>query len=102
MNDVVSHVDVPEAVSSQRDGEPLLKDCMSLIKGVKVELEVKVGEAELTVEELMALGQNSVVPLHKKVNSPVDLLLDGKVIARGELVAADENYGIQINEILES
>lgn len=101
MNDI-NQVEVPDIGHVESNGEPIIKDCMSLIKGVKVELEVKVGEVELTVQELMGLSKDSVISLTKKVNSPVDLLLDGKLIAKGELVAADDNFGLQITEILES
>lgn len=80
-------------------GKSLLGDNLELIKDVKVSIQVMLGEAELPVEELFALGQDSVVKLDREITAPVDILLNGKVIARGKLVAADDNFGVQITQI---
>lgn len=81
------------------ESKPLLESNLEIIKDVKVTLQVKVGEAEITVDELMNLSENSVVRLDCETTTPVDLLLDDKVVARGYLVSADDNFGVQITEL---
>lgn len=99
----MSRVEVLDIVEIENPGEvvqPLLgPGSLDIVKNVKVKLEVRVGEAELTVDELLSLGQGSVVQLMRSTMAPVDLLIDGKVVARGHLVAADDNFGIQISEL---
>ena len=66
---------------------------------VKAKLTVCVGTATLTVGELMAAKEQQVLRLDSKVAQPVDLLLEGKVVARGQLVAVDEHFGVRITEL---
>jgi flagellar motor switch protein FliN len=73
---------------------------MGLIKHVMVELSVELGSAEMSVDELFALKAGDVVKLLQQVNQPATLCLDGKAVARGSLVAVDDNFGIQLTEIL--
>lgn len=73
---------------------------VDLLSGVKVNLTVRVGEAELTIKELFNLHPGSVLPLEQEAGGPVDVLLDGKVIARGTLVAVDDNFGVSIADVL--
>lgn len=96
----VESLSVPEINDDNKNSKPLLEGKLDIVAGVKVKLEVRIGKAELTVEELMALGQGSTVQLTKPVSAPVELLLDNRVVALGKLVAAEENFGIQITELL--
>ncbi|MCP4469630.1 MAG: flagellar motor switch protein FliN [Gammaproteobacteria bacterium] len=82
-------------------GKSLLGYNLELIKDVKVKIQVMLGEAEIPVQELFGLAQDSVVKLNREITAPVDILLNGKVIARGKLVAADDNFGVQITQIEE-
>lgn len=95
----VEHLEMAELQVKEAQGDALLRGGLSLVKGVKVSLEVRIGEAVMTVDELLNLRVDSVIRLDRNAGSPVDLVLDGKVIARGKLVAADENFGLQITEI---
>lgn len=74
---------------------------IALIQDVNVSLDVRIGSANVTVAELFDLRKNSVLKLDAPADAPVDLLLNGKVIARGNLVLIDENFGIQITDILD-
>lgn len=99
MNDI-ERLEVAEIEKPLNEIKPLLGDgSLDLIKEVKVRLEVRVGDSEMTVNELLNLGRGSVVRLSRTITTPVDLLIDGKVIARGHLVAADDNFGVQITEL---
>lgn len=66
---------------------------------VKVKLEVRVGEICLTVGELMAAKAHEVFALKCHIDEPVDLLLEGHVIARGELVAMEDVFAVRITEL---
>lgn len=79
-------------------GAPLLRDTHPL-HAVKVRLQVCVGSASMTVGELMAARQNQVLPLDREVGQPVDLLLEGRVVARGQLVAVDGAFALRITEL---
>lgn len=86
-----------EAVSSPK-GEALLRTPHPL-HGIKVRLQVRVGESEMTVGELMQARQNEVLVLDRNVDAAVDLLLEGQVVARGELVAVDGVFAVRITEL---
>lgn len=74
-------------------------DNIDLIKNVNIRLEVVVGETEISVGELFDLKENSVIALKNEVGSPVNVLLDGKVVAKGELSAVGNNFGVRITKI---
>jgi flagellar motor switch protein FliN/FliY len=73
---------------------------MQLIQSVKVRLSVSVGACELTVRDLFALKADSLIQLDKRMAEPVDILLDDKIVARGNLVAVDDDFGVRITEIV--
>ena len=95
----VQKIELSELDQGASTGSPVLNGNYDVIKNVKVKLQVFVGEAELSVAELFALKHDSVIQLDRVVSSPVDVLLDGKCVARGELVAADDNFGLRVMEI---
>lgn len=81
-------------------GAPAVANGLDIIKDIKVRLSVRVGEAELTVQRLFELQEGQVVDLDKQTNEPVDIIVDGHTVARGTLVAVDENFGVRITEVL--
>ncbi|WUR12432.1 FliM/FliN family flagellar motor switch protein [[Empedobacter] haloabium] len=72
---------------------------LHLLDSVPVKLTVAVGNVETTVAELLALKEASVLKIDRAADTPVDLLLNGNVVARGQLVAVDDNFGIRITEV---
>lgn len=70
-----------------------------LIDSVSVRLEAFLGSASMTVADLTGLATNAVVPLDAALNQAVELRLNGIVVARGELVAVDEKFGVRLTEI---
>lgn len=67
---------------------------------VSVELAVEVGRTRMSLGETMALGPGSVVTLDRLADKPVDLLVNGRPIARGEVVVIDEQFGLRITEVV--
>ncbi|PTL59150.1 flagellar motor switch protein FliN [Paraconexibacter algicola] len=67
---------------------------------VKVELTVEVGRTRMSLGEALALGPGSVVTVDRLADKPVDLLCNGRPIARGEVVVIDEEFGLRITEVI--
>jgi len=73
-----------------------------LLGGVKVSLDARLGEAAMTVEELMALRAGAVVPLTTSLADHVNLYLNNILVARGEIVAVSGRFGVRIVELAPS
>lgn len=81
----------------QQDVEPQNFD---LIMDVPVRVTVRLGQAFKTIGEILNLSPGSVIELDKMAGDPVDILVNGKLIARGEVVVIDENFGVRVTEII--
>jgi len=68
---------------------------------IPMELSVEIGRTHMTVGEALDLRVGSVITLEHLAGDPVDLLVNGSAVARGEVVVIDEQYGLRITEILE-
>lgn len=73
---------------------------MSLLLDVPMSLTVELGRAKRNIKDILALNVGSVLELDKLSGEPVDLLVNGKVIAKAEVVVIDENFGVRITEIV--
>ena len=69
------------------------------LNDVTVEVSVEIGRTRMTLGEALALGPGSVIGLHRLAGEPVDLLVNGKVIARGEVVVLDEEFGLRVTDV---
>ena len=67
---------------------------------VPLKVRIELGRRKLTVEEILALGEGSVVELDKLAGEPVDILVNDRVVARGELLVMDDNFCVRVTEIL--
>jgi len=72
---------------------------LKLVMDVELNVLLRFGQRELPLREVLDLTSGSIVELDRLVDEPVELLLDGKVIARGEAVIVDGNYGLRVTEI---
>ncbi len=73
---------------------------LTLILDVPVQITVELGRTKMLVKEVLQLGEGSVVELDKLAGEPVDILVNGKLIAKGEVVVIEENFGVRITEIV--
>ena len=73
---------------------------LACLTDVTVELTVEVGRTRMSLGETLALGPGSVVTLDRLADKPVDLLVNGREIARGEVVVIDEQFGLRITEVV--
>lgn len=89
----------PGIVPAGTDARPPTKVNTKLIDAVEVTLEGFLGSARMTVAELTALKVGSVVTLDAALNAPVELRLNGVVVARGELVAVGDRFAVRLTDI---
>ena len=75
---------------------------LDLLMDVSIPVSVEVGKAEMTLADILNLVPGSVVPLDKKSEEPVDLRVNGKLVARGEVVLVDDTYGLRVTQILDA
>lgn len=73
---------------------------MDLIMDVPLELTVELGRTKMQIKEILDLGAGSIVELDKLAGEPVDVLVNGKLIAKGEVVVIDESFGIRVTNIV--
>jgi flagellar motor switch protein FliN len=73
---------------------------MRLLHDVRMRVTAELGRAELSVRELLALAPGSVIELDRVAGSPIDVLVNDKLVARGEVVVIDEEFGVRIVEIV--
>lgn len=91
----VSFGDINESRNIQGNGSNL-----DLLMDVSLDVSVEIGRTQKSVQEVLSLNIGSVIELNKLSGEPVDLLVNGKMIARAEVVIIDENFGIRITEIV--
>lgn len=90
-----------EAVAAAAASSGIKTANLSLVMDVELNVSLRFGERRLSLREIMELASGSVVELDREVDEPVELILDGRVIARGEAVIVDGNYGIRVTEVLQ-
>src|SRR5436305_8875435 len=73
---------------------------LDLLHDVEMEVSAELGRTRMSVRELLSLSPGAVVELDRAAGSPSDLLVNGRLIARGEVVVIDENFAIRITEIV--
>lgn len=73
---------------------------MELLLDIPLRISVELGRAETTVKGVLELGLGSIIELNKIVGEPVDMLVNGRPFARGEVVVVEENFAIRITDIL--
>jgi flagellar motor switch protein FliN/FliY len=85
----------PEEASAARNLEMVMR--------IPVTVKIVLGSATMPVANLMKLGRGAVIPLDRKVGEPVDMVVNGRVVARGEVVVVDEGssrFGIKLTEVV--
>jgi flagellar motor switch protein FliN/FliY len=80
---------------------PLPSRGIEMLHGVDMEVTVELGRTRMTVRDLLALTPGAVLELDRAAGSPADLLVNGRLIARGEVVVVDEDFGLRVTEIVD-
>ena len=85
----------PSDAADNRAGADLRR-----LSAVPVDLAVEIGRTRMTVGETLELRQGSIITLDRMAGEPVDVLVNGALIARGEVVVVDEQFGLRVTEML--
>jgi flagellar motor switch protein FliN/FliY len=75
---------------------------LARLHAVPVELAVEIGRTRMTIGDTLGLGPGSIITLNRMAGEPVDLLVNGRAIARGEVVVIDEEFGLRVTEVIGS
>jgi len=73
---------------------------LNALHEVELDLRIELGRTELLIEEVLQLREGSVVPLNKLAGDPVDILVNGRLVARGEVLVLNDNFCVRIAEIV--
>jgi len=73
---------------------------INLLMDVTMDLTVELGRTKRSIKYILSMGEGTVLELDKLAGEPVDILVNGKLIARGEVVVIDENFGVRVTEII--
>ncbi|MCE9499582.1 MAG: flagellar motor switch protein FliN [Leptospira sp.] len=81
-------------------GTPSGQTNLNLLMDVQMSLTVELGRTKMYIKDILGLGEGSIIELDKLAGEPVDLLVNGKLIAKGEVVVIDENFGVRVTDIV--
>jgi len=73
---------------------------IGLLMDVQMELIVELGRTKKLIKDILGMGEGAIIELDKLAGEPVDILVNHKIIAKGEVVVIDENFGVRITEII--
>jgi flagellar motor switch protein FliN/FliY len=73
---------------------------LDIVMDVPLEVSVELGRKRMSIRQILDLGSGSIVELDKIAGEPVDLLVNGRLVARGEVVVIEDNFGVRITEIV--
>lgn len=88
------------AAAASKAGAAKQKQNLDFILDVTLQVTVEVGRARMTIQDLLQLGQGSVVELTKLAGEPLDIYVNGKPVARGEAVIVNEKFGVRLTDII--
>ena len=97
MHDEIEFMPLQPSAGIGADGADLRR-----LHDVPVELAVEIGRTRMTIGQTLELRPGSVVSLNRLAGEPVDLLINGKPIARGEVVVIDEEFGLRVTDVVSS
>ena len=93
-------VELEQLTDSGAGHEPPGMADLRRLSDVPIDLTVEIGRTRLTVGETLELRQGSILTLNRMAGEPVDLLVNGTPIARGEVVVIDEQFGVRITDVI--
>jgi flagellar motor switch protein FliN/FliY len=91
--------DTAASADADATGRTAVLDDIAMISHVRVDLSAQIGTTSLTVEKLFGLKAGDVIAMNESLDAPVTILLNGRAVAQGELLAIEDHYGIRILEL---
>ena len=113
MSDETQDLDLNELGESEQNGEPLDPRAADLVTPtgardleavyeIPVQVSAVLGKAHMQVSQLLKLGRGAVVELDRKVGEAIDIYVNNRLVARGEVVVVDDKLGVTMTEIIKS
>jgi flagellar motor switch protein FliN/FliY len=99
MADEIKELEVPEFKDQDKTPQQNAKD-INFILDIPLEVTVVIGRTKILVQELLQLGQGSVVALEKLAGEPMEVYVNDRLIGRGEVVVVNERFGIRLTDII--
>lgn len=104
MADDPANPDVKPAVLPELGGasaSPSAKPNIELVKDIQVTLTVELGRTDMLIQDILELTPGKVIELDRLAGEPLDIVVNGKLLAKGEVVVVDENFGVRLTSIVE-
>ena len=100
VDDALAAEDTAEAaVGSEVNG--MDADKLKVLENIEVDMSIEVARTEISIRDLLRLNEGSVVELDRLAGEPLDILINGTMIAKGEVVMVGERFGIRFSEIVD-
>jgi len=98
----IGMVDLPsfDAPALGARGEPDRGGGLGRVRDIPLEVTVELGRTQLLIRDIMDLSAGSIIELDKIAGEPVDLFANGLLVARGEVIVIDDNFGVRVTEII--
>ncbi len=93
-------VNAGEETEGQEEQEDTVNKSLDLILDIPLTVTVELGRNKMLINDLLQLGQGSVVELTKMVGEPLEVLVNQKLVARGEVVVVNEKFGVRLTDII--
>ena len=89
-----------DGLAAARQGVPLTRGNMDLLMDVPLNVTVEIGKTRRKMRDIMEFSQGTIISLEKQAGAPVDIVVNGQLIARGDVVVIDDNFGVRITDIV--
>ena len=101
MNEDNNIEDGIQAETAKEDDSKQQETCdLDLILDIPLDVSVQLGKVKMLVNDLLQLGHGSIIGLNKPVGEPLEIYINDKLIARGEVVVVDEKFGIRVTDVV--
>ena len=97
----MAELDQENNVETESDQSEVSIDNLKVLENIEVKLTVEVGSSQLKIRDLLRLNEGSVVELERLAGDPLDILANGTIIAKGEVVMIGERFGIRFTEVVD-
>ncbi len=92
--------EIDEMSGGEKGGERVDTKSLDLILDIPLTVAVELGRSKILINDLLQLGQGSVIELTKLVGEPLEVLVNNKLVARGEVVVVNEKFGVRLTDIV--
>ena len=90
-----------EAPAASSGSGKISSEKLKILENIEVTLSIEVGRTDMTIRDLLRLNEGSVVELDRLAGEPLDIYVNGAIIARGEVVMVGERFGIRFSDIVD-